>query len=341
MSPDSRSPSASARLEVAAPAALLVALIVGIVAAGCGSALAQTFPSRPIKLIAGHAPGGPADTCGRIIAPKLAELLGQPVVVEYRVGAAGTIAAAYVSKAPADGHTLLISTSSSLAIAAVTVTDLPYDPARDLTMIGRLASVPIVLAVRSSIPARNFAEFVAHAKARPGRLNAGSSGKGSSSGFALEMLKAAAGIDILEVPYGGAAPAVMALVSGQVDMVFAEYSLIDPHVKSGALRFVAAAGSRRLLAAPDLPTIREQGLPGVAVDSFIGIVAPAGMPSDTVARLTSALNQVVRMPDVQQRLLALGYDPVDDTPALFAAALREEIANFSVIARRMGMGNEK
>ena len=320
---------------------VLAALIIGIVVAGCGSALAQTFPHKPVRLIAGHGPGGQADVIARIIAPKLAELWGQPVIVENRVGAAGTIAAAFVAKANADGHTLLILSSTSLVFTALTVKDLPYDPTKDLAMVGRVASVPTVLAVRSSVPAQDLSELVALARKRPGQLSAGSSGIGSSSGFALEMLKAAAGIDILAVPYGGAGQVLTGILSGQIDMVFAPFGLVDPHVKSGALRLIATTGSQRISIAPDLPTIREQGFDRVAVDSYIGIAAPAGIPAEVLARLSSGLNQVLRLPDVRQRLLDLGFDPVEDTPALYAAALREDIEKYSVIVERMGLRNAK
>jgi tripartite-type tricarboxylate transporter receptor subunit TctC len=198
-----------------------------------------------------------------------------------------------------------------------------------------------VLAVGSWIPAKNLSELVALAKIRPGQLTAGSSGSGSSSGFALEMLKGAAGIDILQVPYGGAGPALIGILSSQIDMVFADFGLVNPHVRSGALRLIATTGSRRIPVAPDLPTIREQGLDSVAVDSYIGIAAPAGIPAETLVRLSSGLNQVLRLPDVRQRLLDLGFDPVEDTPALYAAALREEIEKYSIIVRRMGLGNAK
>jgi len=336
-----RVPLPLARPDKSTPWVMLVVLLVGIVAAGGGSALAQTFPNKPIKLVSGHAAGGISDTCARIIAPKLAELWGQPVVVETRAGAAGAIAAALVAKAPADGHTLLINTSSAIALLAVASTDFPFDPIRDFALVGRMANVPTVLAIRASIPATNVAAFVEYAKARPGQLTGGSSGNGSSSGFALEMLNAAAGLDILQVPYGGTAPAVMGLLSGQVDMVFAELSLVQPHVKSGAMRVLAPTGSRRLMALPDLPTIREQGLDGVAVDSFIGIAAPAGLPPATLAKLADGLTQVMRMPEVRQKFLQLGYDPVEDTPERYAAALREDVEKFALIARRIGMRNTK
>ena len=321
--------------------AALGALIIGIAAAGCGSVLAQTLPNRPVRLIAGHGPGGQADLIARIIAPKLAELWGEPVIVENRVGAAGTIAAAFVARANPDGHTLLILSSTSLVFTALTVKDLSYDPTRDLTMVGRVASIPTVLAVRSSVPAKNLPELVALARKRPGQLSAGSSGIGSSSGFALEMLKGAAGIDILAVPYGGAGQVLTGILSGQVDMVFAPFGLVDPHVKTGALRLIATTGSERISAAPDLATIREQGFDRVTVDSYIGIAAPGGISAETLARLSDGLSQALRMPDVRQRLLDLGFDPVEDTPARYAAALREDLEKYSVIVERMGLRNAK
>jgi tripartite-type tricarboxylate transporter receptor subunit TctC len=314
---------------------LLASAFLSVVA--IADALAQTFPAKPVRLITGHAPGGQSDRLARLIGPKLAGLWGQPVVVESRVGAAGTISAALVAKAPADGYTLLMCSSSNLAFAAVLNKDLGYDPLRDFSMIGRIASVPTVLVVASWVPASSITELVTYARAHPGRLTAGSSGKGSSSGFALELLKAAAGIDILEIPYSGLAPAVMAVLSGQIDMVFAELSLVRPHVASGAMRIIAAVGSRRYAAAPEVPTIEEQGLGGVIVDSWLGVVAPARTPPEITARLAGALTQVVRMPDVRQQLLEQGFDPIDDTQERFAAAVRADIEKYSIVARRMGI----
>jgi tripartite-type tricarboxylate transporter receptor subunit TctC len=331
---------ARATIGVAMRRTLLVASTLWLIAT-CAGALAQSFPYKPVKLIAGHAPGGPSDTMARIVGPKFAELWGQPVPIENRVGAAGTIAAALVAKAPADGYTLLICSSSSLAFATVLIKDLSYDPVRDFSMIGRIASVPTVLALASRIPAKSVSELVAYARSHPGQLTAGSSGVGSSSGFALEMLNAAAGIDILQVPYGGLAPAVRGVLSGQVDMVFAEISLVKPHVESGAMRIIAAAGNRRYLVAPEVPTLQEQGFDDVAVDTWLGIVAPAGTPSEISARLTAGLTQVLRMPEVRQRLVELGYDPVEDTPELFAAAVRADIEKYSIVARRMRIRDAK
>ncbi len=305
------------------------------------TARAAPFPVRSIRLVAGHPPGGQSDTLARIIAPRLGEVLGQSVVIENRSGAAGTIAAALVARAAPDGYTLLICSSGSLALARVMVADLPYDPVRDFAMISRVASIPTVLAAGHWIPATNVRELIEYAKARPGYLTAGSSGNGSSSGFTLELLKASAGIDILQVPYGGLAPAVTALVSRQVDMSFAEFSLVASHAKRGTLRLLGTPASKRFSAAPDLPTFNEQGWPDVVYDTWTGIVAPSSLPAETLGRLASALRETLRTPDVYQNLLAGGFEPVDDTPAEFAAAVKSDMRRFAVVAARLGINPTK
>lgn len=320
---------------------LLVGMPLLIVAVRWGDARAEPFPHKTVRLIAGHPPGGQADVIARIVGPKLAEILAQTVVNENRAGAAGMIAMAMVAKAPPDGHTLLICSSANLALARVMVSDLPYDPTRDFAMIARVASIPTVLAVGNWIPATTALELVEYARARPGQLTAGSSGNGSSSGFSLEMLKAAAGIDVLQVPYSGLAPAVKALLSRQVDMVFADFALVSLHAKNGTLRLVGTPASRRLAVAPDLPTLEEQGLHGVVIDVWVGIVAPAAIPRETLVKLTSALGEVMRMPDVRQRLMDVGFEPLEDTPAQFTASVQTDIQRFSAIAERLRIGAKR
>ena len=319
---------------------MLAAALIGLLMCGSSVAWAQAFPSKPVRLIVGHAPGGQADTVARILAPRLAELWGQPVLIENRVGAAGTIAAAYVAKAPADGHTFLICTSTNLAVSAVLIKDLPYDPVRDFAMIGRVATIPAVLAVSARVPATTVSELVAYAQSHPGRLTAGSSGKGSSSGFALEMFKSTTGIDILQVPYGGLAPAVNGLLSGQVDMVFAEIGMIRQHAAAGTVRILAAAGSRRYSIAPDVPTLQELGIVDVNVDTWLGVVAPGRTPADTRARIAASLAQVMSMRDVQERMIEVGFEPMQDTPERFAQSVRDEIEKYSVVARRLGIAEK-
>jgi tripartite-type tricarboxylate transporter receptor subunit TctC len=258
------------------------------------------------------------------------------VIIENRAGAAGTIAANYVAKSAPDGFTLLIGSSTNLAIAAVRTKDL-VDPARDLAMVSRIAVIPTVLAVASRVPAHSVADLIDYAKSHPGQLTAGSSGTGSSSGFTVEMFKSAAGIDILEVPYNGLAPAVMGLLSGQVDIVFADFSLVSPHAATGAVRLLAACGSMPLSVAPALPTLRDLGFYEVTIDSSFGVAVPAGTPPETIARLAYDLRRVLHMPEVKRRLLDLGFEPVDDTPAQFSASLRRDIERFAVLARRLGI----
>jgi tripartite-type tricarboxylate transporter receptor subunit TctC len=318
-------------------AAALIALSLSLAAGTtAGDARAQSFPNKVVKLIVGHAPGGQSDIIARLIAPPLSDLWGQAVLVENRSGAAGTIAATQVARAPADGYMLFVCSSTNLAIAMVTVRNLAWDPTRDFTMIAQIASIPTVLAVRSEIPATTALELASYARRRPGKLAAGTSGNGSSSAFALEMFKAAAGVDILPVPYSGIAPSVTALLSGQVDVVFADLPLVSQHARSGVLRLVAATGSKRLRAAPELPTLEEQGFDGVSIDSSIGVVAPAGTPPETIAKLRKDLDHVLHLRRVRQQLEDLGFDPLEDTPTQFAAALRRDIERYSVAARRLG-----
>lgn len=298
---------------------------------------AQTLVNRPLRLVVGHPPGGQSDTVARIVAPKLSQVLGQSVMIENRPGAAGTVAAMQVARAAPDGRTLLMCSSTSLALARVMVSDLPYDPVRDFAMIARLASIPTVLAVGNWIPATTVPELVEYARARPGVLTAGSSGNGSSSGFSLELLKAAAGIDILQVPYGGLAPAVQALLSRQVDMVFAEYAVVGAHANSGVLRLLGTPAGSRFAAAPGLPTLQEQGLPDVVLEAWTGLVAPIAIPGEALASLNAALSEVMRMPDLRQRLLDSGFEAIEDTPAQFVASVRADIRRFSAVAARLGI----
>jgi tripartite-type tricarboxylate transporter receptor subunit TctC len=316
---------------------LLACAPLAIASAWLTSVRAQAPADKPVRLICGHPPGGQADVIARIISPRLGELLEQTIVNEYRAGAAGTIAATLVARSPPDGRTLLACSSGNLALARVMTADLAYDPLRDFTLIARIALVPSVLAVGSWLPVTSVSELIDYAKAHPGKLAAGSSGNGSTSGFSLEMLKATSGADILQVPYGGLAPAVQGLLSRQVDLVFVDYALVAPHAKAGSVRLLATPASRRLAALPELPTLREQGLPAFAIDAWVGIVAPAGLPPDVFARLSNALRGVAQTREVRRRLQETGFEPLDDTPAQFREAVVDDVARFSAVARRLGI----
>ena len=298
---------------------------------------AQTYPSRPIRILTGQQPGTPSDIMARLVADKLTELWGQPVVVENRAGASGTIGAELAARAPADGYTLLLASHSNLVLAKVAGTDLRYDPLLDFAPVGRIAYVPFALAVNQKVPANTIPELVAYAKKHPGQLTYATAGSGTMSQLGIELLKVATGVDMLAVHYKGASSALVDVVAGRVDMMFTDYAILAPHVGSGALRMLASGGNRRAAALPDVPTIAEQGVEGFAVNTWYGLLAPAKIPPDVLARLHAALNQIRRMPDVRKRLDQLGYDPIEDSPAQFRAVIGSEIEKYSEVVRRAGL----
>jgi tripartite-type tricarboxylate transporter receptor subunit TctC len=276
----------------------------------------------------------------RIFADALSDIVKAPVVVENHAGAGGTIGANLVAKAPADGYTLLVGGALNLALAPALVSNLPYAPEKDFAPIGGLAHVPYAFAVRSDVPASTLPELVAYARANPGRLSYGSSGVGSNSSLAVELLKATAGVDILHVPYKGSAPAVTAVVAGQTDIVCVDLALLLPHVKAGTLRLVAAAGAKRSAMAPDLPTATEQGLSGLVLEPWYGLVAPVAIAAEVRAKLVAALNQAVRSPELRQRFEQQGYELIVDTPESFSALIRSEIGKYARLIQTAGIARE-
>ena len=312
-------------------------VILPVSAQGPEPATAQSYPSRPIRILTGQQPGTPSDVIARLVAEKLTELWGQPVVVENRAGASGTIGAELAAKAPADGYTLLLASHSNLVLAKVAGTDLRYDPLLDFTPVGRIAHVPFALAVNQKVPANTIPELVAYAKKHPGQLTYATAGSGTMSQLGIELLKAATGIDMLAVHYKGASSALLDVVGGRVDVMFTDYAILAPQVGSGALRVLGSGGNRRAAAAPDVPTIAEQGVEGFAVNTWYGLVAPAKISPDVLAKLNVALNQIRRMPDMRKRLDQLGYDPIDDSPAQFRAVIGSEIEKYSEVVRRAGL----
>ncbi len=321
-------------LRRAAIALMLVALFVAIPAS------AQQFPTKPIKIIVPFAPGGPNDILARLVGQKLNELWNQAVVIENRGGAGGTIGIEVAVKSPGDGYTLAMGGSSNLAIAPGLYAKLPYDPLRDLAPVCNVAIVPYALAINPRVPAKNVKELVAIAKSKKARLSYGSSGSGSVSSLAAEMLKAATGSDIVHVPYKGTAPALTDVIAGQIDMMLADYATIEPFAKVGKLRVLAVAGSRRLALAPDLPTIAEAGIKGYAVDVWFGIVAPAGTPKEIVAKLNAAIAGGINAPDARQRFAELGYQAIGDTPEQFGATIKNDIEKFGRAIKSAGIKPE-
>jgi tripartite-type tricarboxylate transporter receptor subunit TctC len=318
-------------IRTLAKAALALAML------GAAGTYAQTYPSKPIRMIVPFAPGGPNDIIGRTVGQKLTEAWGQPVVVENRGGAGGTIGVDSGAKSPPDGYTMVMGGSSNLAVAPSLYAKLPYNPLTDLAPVSNVAFVPYVVTVNPRVPAKNMKELVAIGRSKPGLLSYGSSGAGSMSSLAAELINSAGGTKMVHVPYKGTAPSVTAMVSGEIDLMVADLSAVAGHAKAGKLKMIAAAGSRRATAAPDLPTVAESGLKGYAVDAWFGIVVPAKTPADIVAKLSAAVVAAVKSPDVRGRFEQLGYDPIGNTSAEFAAQIRADIEKFAKIIKAAGI----
>jgi tripartite-type tricarboxylate transporter receptor subunit TctC len=301
------------------------------------NASAEMFPSRPIKLVIPQPPGGHSDVVGRTLQPKLAELLQQPVVIDNRGGAGGTIGAEAVARAAPDGYTLLLGGSNNLSIAVALLTEVRYDPLRDFVPVAGVAVVPYGLAVRAGLPIDTFAELLAYAREHPGRLNYGSNGVGSTSNLALEWIKSATGVNIVHVPYRVTTQAVLALLAGEVDVVVSDLSLLVPHAKAGTLRILAVTGEKRAASTPEIPTVAEQGIAGFAIDAWYGIVAPVGTPPDVVTKLAGALRETLRSPEVQQKFRESGYETIVDTPSQFGALIRADVERYSKVIRQTGL----
>ena len=318
-------------IRTAASAALALAML------GPVAAPAQPYPSKPIRMIVPFAPGGPNDIIGRTVGQKLGEAWGQPIVVENRGGAGGTIGVDAGAKSPPDGYTMVMGGSSNLAVAPSLYSKLPYNPLTDLAPISNVAFVPYVVTVNPRVPAKSMKDLVAIGRSKPGFLSYGSSGAGSMSSLAAELINSAGGTKMVHVPYKGTAPAVTGMVSGEIDLMVADLSAVAGHAKAGKLRMIAAAGSKRATAAPELPTVAESGLKGYAVDAWFGIVVPGKTPADIVAKLSSAVVAAVKSPDVRGRFEQLGYDPIGNTSAEFAATIKADIEKFAKIIKAAGI----
>jgi len=306
-----------------------------------GNVIAQQYPSKPIRMIVPFAPGGPNDVIGRIVGQKLTEAWGQTVVIENRGGAGGTIGVDAGAKSAPDGYTIIMGGSSNLAVAPSLYAKLPYDPLRDLVPISNVAFVPYVVAVNPQVPAKTMKELVALARSRPGFLSYGSSGAGSMSSLAAELIASTGGARVVHIPYKGTAPAVTAMVAGEIDMMVADLSAVAGHARAGKLRMLATAGSRRTKAAPELQTVSESGLKGYAVDAWFGVVAPGKTPSDIVAKLSGAISGAVKSADVRGRFEQLGYDPIGDTSAEFSATIKSDIEKFARVIKAAGIKVER
>jgi len=299
------------------------------------AAQASDFPNKAIRLIVPFPPGGATDAAARLVATKMSEQWGQPVLVDNRAGAGGNVGSDLVAKSPADGYTLVMGVTGSHAINTSLYSKMPYDPVADFVAISQVAVVPNVLVVHPSVPARNLAELVALAKKEPGKLNYASLGNGTAAHLGMEMLKTEAGVDISHTPYKGSAPAVSDLLGGQVQMMVDGLPSALPHVKAGKLRAIALTSLRRSPSLPDLPTIAET-YPGFYADAWSGLFAPKGTPPPVVDKLSTEVQRILKLPDVREKLAALGAEPVGSTQAEFTAHVKREIDKWAKVVKTSG-----
>jgi tripartite-type tricarboxylate transporter receptor subunit TctC len=300
-------------------------------------ALAQAYPTKPIRLIAPFAAGGGADYVARVAGQKIGAALGQPVVIDNRGGAGGAIGTELAARSPADGYTLLLGSQGPFAILPVISTRLAYDPLKDFAPVTVMCSFPFLLVVNPSLPVKSVQELIALARAKPGQLNFGSPGNGATTHLATELLKVLAKIDVVHVPYKGVAPAVADLLGGQLQFMSGDLSTLMPQVKAGKLRALAVTGAKRSTLVPDLPTIAESGVPGYEASGWFGVIAPAAAPRDVVGRLSAALMKGIMEADARERLAALGGEVVPNTPAEFATRIRDDLAKWRKLIAVIGL----
>jgi tripartite-type tricarboxylate transporter receptor subunit TctC len=299
------------------------------------AASAQSYPSKPVRILCAFPAGGIADIYARIIGQRVTEAWGQPVVVENRTGAGGTIAAEAVAKAPADGYTLVMGAVGTHAVNVSLFAKLPYDPVKDFAAIALVLEAEGLLVVHPSVPANNVSELLALARSRPGALSFASAGMGSASHLAGELFKTMAKIDMTHVPYKGNVPAITDLLAGQTSLLFATMPTVLPHAKAGKLRALATIGASRAAATPELPTLGE-ALPGFEVNNWIGLFAPAGTPPDIVQRWNAETMRIMRSPEVQARLPGEGARFVPSTPGEFGEFVKSEIAKWAPVVKASG-----
>jgi tripartite-type tricarboxylate transporter receptor subunit TctC len=299
-------------------------------------ASAQTYPSKPVRMIVPFPAGGATDIVGRLIAQKLSEAWGQQVIVDNRGGAGGTIGSDVAAKSSPDGYTMLLGTSSTHAVAPSLYSKLPYDPVRDFAPVTLAATATILLAVHPSLPARNVKELVALARREANALSFASSGNGGISHLIGEQFKSTAGIQMLHVPYKGDTPALVDLVSGQVHLMFGTAVSFLPYVKAGRLRAIAVTNPKRSPIVPDVPTIAESGLPGFEALQWFGVFVPAGTSRDIVARLHGEIVKILKVADVRERLVGLGAEVVGNTPEQFAVFQKADSAKWAKIVKESG-----
>ena len=305
-----------------------------VLAAVAGVGHAQSFPTKPIRMIAGIGPGGAPDVLARTIAQRMSETIGQSVLVENRTGANGSIAAEYVLKSPPDGYTLFVADAGHYAINPALYSKLPYDAFRDFTPVSLAGAPPIYLVANANTTIRSVQDLINQSKQSP--IPYGSSGNGNGNHLAMELFKSLTGANLTHIPYKGAATLTPAIVAGDVAVGFAGLSTIQPHVKSGRLRMLGVASGQRSSLTPDVPTVAEGGVPKFSIDISVGFLAPAATPRDVIMKLNTEINNALKVPEVRARLEAVGVRPVGTTPEQFGEAMRAEAAQLGALVRAVG-----
>jgi len=311
-------------------------LCVALCMAGVAGAQ-STYPNKPIRLIVGFAPGGGTDILARALGQPLGEMLGQQITIDNRAGAGGIIATELGAKAAPDGYTLLVGSSAGFAINPNLMAKLPYDPVKDFAPVGMFATLSYVVDVHPSLPAKTLKDLLALARAKPSAINYGSAGQGSSTHLAIEQFAQMAGVKMTHVPYKGNTPAMTALMSGEVAMVFDPVLTSAPLVKSGRVRALAVTTAQRSALLPDVPTVAQSGVKGYEAGNWFGVFAPAGTPRDIVDRLNAAINKAMTRADMKDKLASQGADALIGTPADLAALVQRELAKFAAIIKAAGV----
>lgn len=324
------------RFRLSRFAAVALPLATALMVAVPGAAQAQTYPSRPVRLVVPYAPGGATDIIGRAAAAELSKTLGQPVTVENKPGAGGNLGADFVAKSPADGYTLLVSPSSLHGVTPFLYNKLPYDPNKDLAPIIVLGAFANVLVINPAIKANNVSELVALIRANPGKFNYASSGSGSTIHMSGEMFRSMLNLDIAHVPYKGSGPALTDLMGGQVSMMFDNIPSAISQIRAGKLRALATTGPVRSPTLPELPTMIESGFPGYISTAWFGLVAPVGTPKDIIAKLNAEGVKATRSPDFIRKMNDLGYEIVGGSPEQMAAMIQEEYKRWGPVVKASG-----
>ena len=316
--------------------ALLTSVALAVLLAP-GISAAQAYPTKPIRVVVPFPPGGTSDIIGRTLGQKLGEAWGQPVIMDNRSGVAGSIGAAAAAKSPPDGYTLLVGNVGPVAINGSIYKSVGYDSVKDLTPITLAVTAPQIVVVHPSVPAQTFKDFAALVKRYPGTINYGSSGPGSISHLSAELYKRMTKTDMLHVPFKGSALITIALLSGEVDVVFSDMAVVLPHVQAGKLRALAVTGPKPTPLVPGVPSVAESALPGFAMTSWWGILAPAGAPQPIVTRLNTELGRILRLPDVQKTFATLGVDATTSTPEEFGAFIKTEVVKYAKLVEEIGI----